>query len=198
MARSSGNWTMYLAGLHGQGTSSSPGCSGAPSEWTHSTNGALSWDIFSSTGVPMVAMMRMEHTTYGESVISTPYCGLAASREPITNGITYMVRPCMAPEKRFSSVSFMTRGSSQLLVGPAPFSVLVQMKVRSSTRATSSGSENAAKELGNFSWDSRTRVPASTIWSVSCVHSASDPSAQWMRSGCASSAISRTQSVRAR
>ena len=106
-----------------------------------------------------------------------------------------MVRPRMAPEKRLFSVSFMTCGSSQLLVGPAPFWVLVQMKVRSSTRATSSGSENAAKELGNFSSDSRTRVPASTIWSVSCVHSASEPSAQWMRSGCASSAISRTQST---
>ena len=54
---------MYLAGLQGQGTSCSPGANGAPREWTHSTNGALSRDILSRTSLPIVAMMRMEHTT---------------------------------------------------------------------------------------------------------------------------------------
>ena len=42
----------------------------------------------------------------------------------------------------------------------APFSE--QMKVCSSTRATSAGSEKAAKELGNSSGFSRVRVPAAT------------------------------------
>ena len=39
--------------------------------------------------------------------------------------------------------SFISFGSIQLLVGPASFSSTEQMKVRSSTRATSVGSEAA-------------------------------------------------------
>ncbi len=62
---------------------------------------------------------------------------------PIENGTTYIVRPFMQPAKRPFSVSRISAGSRQLLVGPAPSSVSEQMKVRSSTRATSSGSERA-------------------------------------------------------
>ena len=47
-------------------------------------------------------------------------------------------------------------GSIQLLVNPASCSFSEQMKVRSSTRATSAGSENAAKEFGNLSSASST------------------------------------------
>ena len=57
--------------------------------------------------------------------------------------------------------------STQLLVKPASCSFSEQMKVRSSTLATSLGSEKAANELGNCSALSRTRVPARTRWSVS-------------------------------
>ena len=40
-------------------------------------------------------------------------------------------------------IAFISCGSIQLLVGPASFSSTLQMKVRSSTRATSVGSEAA-------------------------------------------------------
>ena len=89
----------------------------------------------------MRAMTRMETTTYSESVISTPNIGFSASTGPMQNGMTYIVRPRMHP--RYSSVmtDFISAGSIQLLVGPASASSTEQMKVRSSTRATSVGSE---------------------------------------------------------
>jgi hypothetical protein len=60
---------------------------------------------------------------------------------PIENGITYIVRPRMQPANRPFSVERICAGSIQLLVGPASCAVSVQMKVRSSTRATSDGSD---------------------------------------------------------
>ena len=57
-------------------------------------------------------------------------------------------------------MAFISSGSIQLLVGPASFSSTEQMKVRSSTRATSVGSEAAWKEFGFFSGSSRVKVPA--------------------------------------
>ena len=62
---------------------------------------------------------------------------------PIEKGTTYIVRPFMQPLKRPSSISRISAGSRQLLVGPASSSCSEQMKVRSSTRATSAGSERA-------------------------------------------------------
>ena len=50
-----------------------------------------------STLVPMRAITRIEAVTYAESVISTPNIGFSASRWPITNGMTYIVRPVMQP-----------------------------------------------------------------------------------------------------
>src|SRR5690349_19063402 len=145
----------------------------------------------SSTYEPIRAMTRMETTTYSESVISTPNIGLSASTGPMQNGMTYIVRPRMHP--RYSSVmtAFISAGSIQLLVGPASASSTEQMKVRSSTRATSDGSEAHQNELGFFS--RRTNVPASTSCAVSRSHSSSLPSTQTTRSGVVSSAISLTQ-----
>ena len=59
------------------------------------------------------------------------------------NGTTYIVRPFMQPSNSGWSVSRISCGAIQLLVGPASFSCSEQMKVRSSTRATSVGSEAA-------------------------------------------------------
>ncbi len=64
---------------------------------------------------------------------------------PIENGTTYIVRPRIEPSKRPSSVERMSAGSCQLLVGPASSSRSLQMKVRDSTRATSSGWLRARK-----------------------------------------------------
>ena len=62
---------------------------------------------------------------------------------PIENGITYIVRPRMQPSKSRFSVARISRGSTQLLVGPASSFFWLQMNVRSSMRATSLGCERA-------------------------------------------------------
>ena len=64
------------------------------------------------------------------------------------NGTTYMVRPRMLPSKMSANVARISLGATQLLVGPASSSFSEQMNVRSSTRATSDGSERARKLLG--------------------------------------------------
>ena len=90
---------MYLVSLHGHATSAWPSASGMPTECragTHFTSSPIS-SILRSTSVPMRAMTRMETVTYAESVISTPNIGCSASRWPMTNGMTYMVRPFMQP-----------------------------------------------------------------------------------------------------
>ena len=62
---------------------------------------------------------------------------------PIENGTTYIVRPRIEPSNSPRSVSRISAGARQLLVGPESSSRSEQMKVRSSTRATSPGSESA-------------------------------------------------------
>jgi hypothetical protein len=49
----------------------------------------------------------------------------------------------MQPAKTFFNFRRISNGSTQLLVGPAPSFESEQMKVRSSTRATSLASERA-------------------------------------------------------
>jgi len=72
-------------------------------------------------------------------VISTPSWEMAPPSGPIENGTTYMVRPRMLPAKTPASSVRIATGSDQLLVGPASSGSMEQMKVRSSTRATSFG-----------------------------------------------------------
>ena len=76
-------------------------------------------------------------------MISTPMWAMGEPSGPIENGTTYMVRPRIEPWNRSVSVARISSGSRQLLVGPASSSFFEQMKVRSSTRATSPGSERA-------------------------------------------------------
>ena len=136
---------MYFSGLQGHLTSFWPGSSGAPTEWRAGTYLAASpsSSIRRSTLTPQRAMTRMDATTYSESVISTPNMGFSELRWPMTNGMTYIVRPFMQPAYSPRMRSFISAGSIQLLVGPASFSSTEQMKVRSSTRATSVGSDAA-------------------------------------------------------
>ena len=54
-------------------------------------------------------------------------------------GITYIVRPFIAPLEISRSFAYASSGDIQLLVLPASAFVGVQMKVSSSTRATSFG-----------------------------------------------------------
>src|SRR5215213_2762160 len=195
MARSSGKCTMYLVSLQGHGTSAWPGLSGAPTECSPGTNSPIS-SMRRSAPVPILVMMCIEATTYAESVISTPSLGRSEVSGPIQNGMTYIVRPRIEP--RYSSVmmAFMSSGAIQLLVGPASRGSTEQMNVRSSTRATSVGSEAHQNELGFFCSSSRVNVPASTSRSVIRVHSAGEPSHHATRSGRVSSATSSTQARR--
>src|SRR4051812_27095272 len=109
-------------------------------------------------------------------------CAIGEPRGPMLNGTTYMVRPRMQPLKRPFNVWRISLGSTQLLVGPASSFVFEQMKVRSSTRATSEGSEHARYELGRSLGLSRLNVPAATSSAQSRSYSSSEPSHQWMRS----------------
>ncbi len=59
------------------------------------------------------------------------------------NGSTNIVRPRIEPLNSSFSRRRILKGSSQLLVGPAASLESEQMKVRSSTRATSLASERA-------------------------------------------------------
>src|SRR5262245_24710446 len=183
---------MYLVWLHGHGTSDWPGSSGAPIECSAGTKSAPS-PIASRTAVPIRVMIRIEATTYGLSVISTPNIGFSAVSGPMQNGMTYIVRPRMLPRYSSVMVAFISAGATQLLVGPASASSTEQMNVRSSTRATSVGSVRAQNEFGRFTGSSGTSVPAATSCDVRRVHSCSDPSHHTIWSGVVSSATSRTQ-----
>src|SRR3954447_3524105 len=109
------------------------------------------------------------------------------------NGTTYIVRPFIDPAKRSVIVSRISPGSRQLLVGPASSSRSEQMNVRSSTRATSLGSDHARYEFGRLASLSFLNVPASTSSWQSRSYSSAEPSHHTTWSGCVSSATSSTQ-----
>src|SRR5450755_1051312 len=96
------------------------------------------------------------------------------------NASTYMVRPCIDPLKSAFSFLRISKGFTQLLVGPAASFESEQMKVRSSTRATSPGSERARKQPGHFFWFNLKNVPAATSCLQSASYSSFEPSTQWM------------------
>src|SRR6478752_1819463 len=111
---------------------------------------------------PMRVIMRMFTTTYSESVICTPYLENLDPVGPMQNGITYKVRPLMQPFMRPFRTDFIFLGSIQLLVGPASIFNLLQIKVRSSTLATSLESLKQAKLFGCFLESSFMKVPLLT------------------------------------
>ncbi len=134
---------MYLSLLlHGHATSVCPGASGAPTECTHGTN-APSAPSTSYTAFPIRVIIFMFATTYGLSESSMPMCAMWLPIGPIENGTTYIVRPRMQPSKSRFIVARISAGATQLFVGPASSSLSLQMNVRSSTRATSDGSDSA-------------------------------------------------------
>ena len=75
-----------------------------------------------------------------ESVSSTPTLAREEPIGPMEYGITYIVLPFITPSYMGVSIAFISLGSIQLLVGPASFFSRQQMKVLSSTLATSLGS----------------------------------------------------------
>ena len=123
-------------------------------------------------------------------------CAIGDPSGPIENGTTYMVRPRIEPWNSPVSSSRISSGSLQLFVGPASCSFAEQMNVRSSTLATSPGSERARYEFGRFASDSRSNVPASTSCRQRSSYSSAEPSHQWTSSGCVSSVTCSTQASR--
>src|SRR5208337_3864226 len=97
---------------------------------------------------------------------------------PMLNGITYIVRPAMQPSNSPRKVARISSGGAQLFVGPASSLLFEQMKVRSSTRATSDGCERAKYEFGRLSGLRRMSVPAATISAQIRSYSSAEPSAQ--------------------
>src|SRR5690606_20028567 len=79
-----------------------------------------------------------------------------------------------------------------LFVGPASSLRLLQMKVRSSMRATSLGCDRARYEFGRSSSFSLTKLPLFTSSPQSRWYSACEPSHHTIRSGFVSEAISET------
>ena len=98
-------------------TSSSPGASGLPTECMHGTKSPS----------PSASIDRAPHARHDAHVdddirrIGQFDADVRQRRPdgPIENGITYIVRPRMQPSKSPCSVSRISRGSTQLLVGPA-------------------------------------------------------------------------------
>src|SRR3954468_7591211 len=169
---------MYLlSGFAGHGTSSAPSSSGAPTECRQGTNWPSSPSV-SSAAWPMRVMIRMLTATYAESVSWTPISASGEPIGPIENGTTYIVRPRIAPSNSSFSSARISSGSRQLLVGPASSSDWEQMNVRSSTRATSPGSDSARYEFGRLASDSFSNVPASTRDWQRSVYSSAEPSHQ--------------------
>ena len=109
-------------------------------------------------------------------MISTPNWERSLSSGPMQNGTTYMVRPRMQPLKRSAKVFRISSGAIQLFVGPASSCSSEQMKVLSSTRATSLGSEAQWKLFGRISGSSLVNVPCSTRRLVRRFHSRYEPS----------------------
>ena len=68
-------------------------------------------------------------------------CEIGEPTGPMENAITYIVRPFIQPSNSPSIFARISAGAVQLLVGPASASFSQQINVRSSTRATSLGSE---------------------------------------------------------
>ena len=73
----------------------------------------------------------------------TPTCAMGEPIGPMLNGSTYIVRPRITPPNNSLSLRRIPYGSTQLFVGPAASFESEQMNVRSSTRATSLGSDRA-------------------------------------------------------
>ena len=161
---------MYLSSaLHGQGTSFCPGSSGAPTECRHGTK-SPSRRARRAPRVPMRVMIRMLTATYGESVSSTPMCAIGEPSGPMQNGMTYIVRPRMQPSKSAVEALPSSRSGSTPVVGRAGV-VLArreQMKVRSSTRATSLGIGAGEEAVRAASPGSRRDERAAA--STSCSH----------------------------
>src|SRR5262245_32544434 len=82
----------------------------SPSECRPLTNVPSGPSCFSAAA-PMRVMIRMLATTYGLSVISTPTLESGEPSGPMTYGMTYMVRPRIAPSNSAPTFRFASAGA---------------------------------------------------------------------------------------
>ena len=180
---------MYLVGLHGHGTSAWPGSSGAPTECTAATKTPLS-SIRRSAGAAHPGHDPHRHGHVGRVGDLHARAGRCCRRAgPCRTGPrTWSGRACSrrrSPRRSGASPP----GRSSCWSGPRPLRFSEQMNVRSSTRATSPGSEADQKLFGRSFGFSRVKVPFSTSRPVSRSHSPPEPSHQTTSSGLVSSAM---------
>ena len=116
-------------------------------------------------------------------MISTPILAMGEPMGPMLYAMTYMVRPFIAPLKSPVSMRLVSAGSRQLFVGPASLELWLQMKVNSSTRATSAGSDRTSTLFGRRAGSSHSAVPPCTMARSMAWYSSAEPSHQITRSG---------------
>ncbi len=186
---------MYFVGLHGHGTSSAGRARAArPPSAGSARTGRPPRSNRGSTAAPIrVMMLHGGDHVLGVGDLHAEHRVLGVQRAHAERNDVHRA-PVHGPADTAptSWTSFPSDRPSCWSDRRRPAAEL-QMNVRSSTRATSSGSETAQNELGFFSSLSRRKVPAFTRSVVTRSHSASEPSHHTTRSGSMSSAVSRTQ-----
>ena len=118
------------------------GSSGAPTECTHGTNSPSSPST-SSAAAPMRVMIRIVHRRRRRESVQL-HADLRLVRAQRAHRERHDVHRAALHRRRVNRSSIVSRissGSRQLFVGPASSSRSEQMNVRSSTRATSLGSD---------------------------------------------------------
>jgi hypothetical protein len=133
---------MYLVSLHGPGDVRLPGSSGAPTVWHGRDEEAVLADLLQG-GRPHPG--HDLHRRDDVRAVGDLDAELADPRAQRTHAERHDVHRAAAHAtvEQGLSVARISSGATQLLVGPASASRSLQMKVRSSTRATSVGSEVA-------------------------------------------------------
>ena len=124
-------------------------------------------------------------------------CAIGEPSGPIENGTTYIVRPCIEPRNRSVSVSRISCGSRQLLVGPgvglalgADEGAVLDARDVARVRAREVGVRAASPRRA-----SRT-CPRSTSSRQSASYSSAEPSHQWIALGWVRAATSSTHAFR--
>ena len=179
-------------------TSCWPGSSGAPTECRQGTKSSPAGPSNSgSTAAPIRVMICIDATTYSESVISTPSIGVSAVERAHAERDDVHRPAAHAPAVQLghrSPSSPPARTSCWWRRRRTPSTE--QMKVRSSTRATSSGSDAAQNEFGFFCRRAGRTCPPRPGGRSSGPTPRREPSHHTIRSGVVSSATSRTQDSR--
>ena len=183
---------MYLCSrLHGQATSVWPGASGMPTECRQGTK---------SPSSPSASTRRAAHARHDPHAhrdvgrIGDLHADVRDGRADRTHAERARrtcVRPRMQPSNSCSSRAFISRGSTQLLVGPASALWMLQMKVRSSTRATSPGPSGRGSCRGASRCSAGSACRADQLRAQPSILP-SEPSHQTMRCGRVSCATSIT------